>query len=275
MCNKQPLVIFHGRCSDGFCAAWVAKKVFPEAEFFPAVFGEDPPEVKGRDVYILDFSYKRQILLEMKEKAKSLMVLDHHKSAAKDLEGLKFCCFDMNKSGAGLAWAYFSHLSYPKLSGGFKSNVPWLVEYVQDKDLWRWALPNSREVSATISSFPMKFDAYDELSKMTVEQAAIEGKSILRYTDRQADLLMNFAREVEVDGYKVLAVNTFVMCSEVGNKLAEGRPFGLVWFQRDDGKFVYCLRSVSGGLDVSQIASNHGGGGHCRSSGWISDKMIF
>lgn len=272
---KKPLIIYHGRCNDGLCSAWIAKKVFPDADFFPAIFGEDPPDVRGRDVYILDFSYRRPILLEMKEKAKSLMVLDHHKSAAKDLEGLKFCCFDMNKSGAGLAWAYFSHLTYPKMCGGFKSNMPWLVEYVQDKDLWNWSLPNSREINATISSFPMRFEAWDELSKMTPEQAYLEGKPILRYTDRQAELLMNFAREVELDGHKILAVNTFVMCSEVGNKLAEDRPFGAVWFQRDDGKFVYCLRSLPGGLDVSKIAGDHSGGGHARSAGFLSDKFIF
>ena len=38
-------VIYHAGCFDGFCAAWLAHKVYPDAEFFPTHYGEEPPEV--------------------------------------------------------------------------------------------------------------------------------------------------------------------------------------------------------------------------------------
>lgn len=258
------LIIHHARCWDGFCSAWVARKVFPEANFCPAQFGEAPPDVQGKDVYVLDFSYKRSVLLSLKYKAKSLLVLDHHKTALSELQGLPFCVFDLNKSGAGLTWQHFYK----------KSSEHWLVSYVQDRDLWRHTLPETRAVNAVISSYPLDFQKWDELSSRSLDQVIEEGGSILRYQDQVANDLVSYAREVNFDGYKVLAVNTSIMNSDVGCKLAKDRPFGIVWFQRDDGKYIYSLRSCTGGIDVSEIASHHGGGGHFASAGFVSDKQL-
>ena len=54
---QKPLVLYHANCPDGFCCAWIARKKFgPELDLVPAQYGDDPPNVVGRDVYILDFS---------------------------------------------------------------------------------------------------------------------------------------------------------------------------------------------------------------------------
>lgn len=63
--TDQPkiLCIYHGNCTDGFGAAWAMRhhhKV--PIEFYPAVYGKEPPDVRGRCVYMLDFSYKRGIM---------------------------------------------------------------------------------------------------------------------------------------------------------------------------------------------------------------------
>ena len=69
-----------------------------------------------------------------------LLVLDHHITAEKALAGLPYAYFDLKKSGAVLAWEW-AH-DHP---------VPWILEYIQDKDLWTWALPLSREINAAIA----------------------------------------------------------------------------------------------------------------------------
>src|SRR5688500_6169509 len=86
----RPLCIAHGSsCIDGLAAAWVVHRALgDDVEFVYASYGQDPPDVAGRDVVIVDFSYKRPVLEAMAARARSVLVLDHHKSAAEDLAGL-------------------------------------------------------------------------------------------------------------------------------------------------------------------------------------------
>src|SRR6266568_4571929 len=97
--KNDTLIISHAHCSDGLSAAWVFYKIYPDATFVFAKYGDAPPDVNGKEVYILDFSYPRETLLKTNAQARGLLVLDHHKSAKEDLEDLLFCQFDMNRSG--------------------------------------------------------------------------------------------------------------------------------------------------------------------------------
>src|SRR2546422_4504114 len=48
---------------------------------------------------------------------------------------------------------------------------PWLLQYVQDKDLWAWKLPNSREINAGLNSYPYDFKVWDSLEKERLERS--------------------------------------------------------------------------------------------------------
>jgi uncharacterized protein len=256
----KPLILFHGKCTDGFTAAWVAWKAFNhKADIQACNYGDPVPDVTDRDVYILDFSFPRAVLEEMYAKAKSILVLDHHKTAEEALRGLPYCQFDMTRSGARMAWDYF----FPN------QQVPVLVAYVEDRDLWRWALQGSRAVSAFTHSVKRDLATWDGLVTLSAEEMAWRGEAILAYQETQVDYLVKNAREVEIGGYKVLAVNSPVLQSEIGEKLAQGRPFGAVWFEREDGARVWSLRSrPPTGVDVSEVAKKLGGGGHAQASGF-------
>jgi uncharacterized protein len=272
----RKLVCFHASCADGFTAAWIAHLNFGDnAEYMPVQYGQAPPDVRGRDVFILDFSYKRDVLHEMAASAKSLVVLDHHKTAMADLEGFADddlstghfarpkIVFDMGKSGARLTWDYF----FPgKMS-------PWIVGYTEDRDLWRWQLPESREINAAVwSYFDGSFETWDILGQITdLDPLIQEGRAIERAKAQMIDAICRNAREVEIDGHKILAANTSVLFSEVAGKLAEGRPFGAAWFVRADGKRQWSMRSRDGGVDVSEVARRHGGGGHAAAAGYESE----
>lgn len=261
-------VLYHQGCNDGFCAAWVARGVLRgEVEFLPVQYGNPPPplETKSR-VYILDFSYKKKILLEMAEAAETLVVLDHHKTAQEELQGtfpdniiLKF---DMEKSGGRLAWEHFYRFA--------NMPSPWLVDYTEDRDLWRFKLMESRAVNAALASYERTFEQWDQLHKLgaPIDTLAREGWAILRYQQQIIDGALAVASEIELDGHKVLTVNTTVCVSEIAGKLAEGRPFGTCFFIRKDGKKVWSLRSTDAGVDVSEVARRHGGGGHRNAAGF-------
>lgn len=271
--GSKPLVIYHQNCNDGFAAAWVTRKVYPNAEFLPAMHGAEPPNVAGKDVFMLDFAYRRPVMLEMQRVAKSIVVLDHHKTAAEDLKGLDFCIFNMNKSGATITWDYFKD----KISG----DIPWLVSYTEDRDLWRYQLPFSHEINAVLESYPFDFKIWDALERVypsaqvTNSPMVNNGRSIIRYQERLIDVIVQHARLVELDGYIIKAANTSCIFSQVANRLAQEQPFGLAWYLREDGKYVHSLRSTEQGADVSQIARYHGGGGHAHSAGFETKQMIF
>lgn len=279
---SKPLVLYHANCPDGFCAAWVAHKVFKEdADYIPVQYGEDPSEVAGRRVFILDFSYERSVMRKILSQAHAVVVLDHHKTAQSELDGIcdEFCMrpdlianppgselprihFDMEQSGARLAWGFF----FPG------KEAPWIVNYVEDRDLWIWRLPNSKEISAFLGSMPRTFDAWDDIVARGVEfgcgRYVDQGRAILRYQDQLVEQAIVNAAEIDLGGHKILAVNSTVLFSEIAGKLAEGRPFGAVYFVRSDGKRQWSLRSRDGGVDVSEVAKTFGGGGHRNAAGF-------
>lgn len=259
------LVIYHGpTCWDGFCSAWLMHHFSDmDLDYHPAQYGELPPNVRNRDVWVLDFSYPRQSMQVMAQEARSLIVLDHHKTAQAALEGLPYCTFDMGLSGAQLTWDWladtFGH-ALPKR--------PWLVDYTADRDLWKWLLPDSKEVNAALRSYPLDFAVWDRLwaeeSPATLKR---DGAAILRAEEVTIQAHLARAREIDFDGYQILSVNATSLYSEIAGRLAEGRDFGMCWFERD-GLRQYSLRSREGGIDVSEIAKAHGGGGHRGAAGF-------
>lgn len=284
--DKPVTVIYHGGgCRDGFCAAWLFKRAFPAANFVAAHYGEPPPDVAGHAVFIADFSYTRPVMFDVAVCADQLTILDHHRTARAELDGFADECeqhgmsrpevvLDMDKSGARLAWEYlYGHRLLPddmldtSRSGLSLGIPPWLVDYTEDRDLWRWRLPYSREINAAVRSYPLDFDAWDSIAACRHSLIA-EGGAILRAEWQVIEAHVRHAREVELAGHKVLAVNATTLQSEIAGELAAGRPFGVCYFDRGDGVRQYSLRSRDGGVDVSEVAERFGGGGHPRSAGF-------
>ena len=265
------LVIYHADCPDGFTAAWVFHRWFKaspadhEVEFYAAKHGDPPPDVKGRMVYIVDFSYPRDVLLRMHEEAEHLQVFDHHVTAQGDLEGLDFCTFDMERSGAGIAWDELFP-DEPRST---------LVSYVEDRDLWRFALPHSKEVNAVYQSHPWTFEALDSLDETPIESLVSQGKAIVRFTDKLVETSVTYAEEVVIDGSGVLMVCSWLpqLRSVLGSRLCQGRPFSVIWWPRADGAVGLSFRSTDEGRDVAEIAKAFGGGGHRNASGAMTDNL--
>ena len=214
----------------------------------------------GEAVIIADFSYPLPILRDLAASAQSLVVLDHHKTAEPYLVGQpEFeTRFDLEKSGAVIAWEY----AFPE------QPVPDLLRYIQDGDLWRWELPASREVSAALGSYPYDFRVWQDL---TIDRLREEGVAILRYQNQQIARLLDRAGLEDFAGHRVPVLNTSVWQSELGNQLAQGHPFAVLWYETS-GERVYSLRSTDQGIDVGSLARSLGGGGHRNAAGFRIPK---
>ena len=252
--HTPEVVLYHAECTDGFGAAWAVWKRFPEAKFMPVKHGDPPPaDLTDRHVLMVDFSYGRDVIEAMKKQAASLFILDHHVTAQAALADLPYVYFDMEKSGAVLAWEWIHG-----------EPIPWMMQYIQDKDLWRWGLPDSREINAALSSYPFEFSVWDKLRQDVLE---VEGRGILRHENVLIDKMVAEAVMVEFEGAIVPAVYSPVLTSQIGERLSKDNPFGIIWHQRN-GRRYFSMRSRSGGVSVADIAARYGGGGHTHAAGF-------
>jgi len=288
----KPLCIYHANCADGMTAAWAVMRALghDRVDFFPGEYQRLPPPVYDRDVILVDFSYKRHVLRDMTPLAKSILILDHHKSAQEELEGLPTApqcyaewrarleegdnpsvaaLFDMNRSGAGITWDFFHPAPLPR---------PALVDYVEDRDLWRFALPESREINAAVGSYELSLHQMDMLHSIlsgdiscgTRHELVVGGRAILRKNARDLEqILSTTTRRMTIGGVQVEVANLpFSMTSDGANILANRSIVGFAASYADTEKGrVFSLRSV-GGYDVSKIAEAYGGGGHAKAAGF-------
>lgn len=247
-------VLYHADCADGFGAAWALWKKYPDARYIPVKHGQPPPQgLDGAHVMMVDFSYRREVIEQLAQSAASLLILDHHVTAQAALAGLPYAYFDVKKSGAVLAWEW-----------AHADPIPWLLQYVQDKDLWEWRLPHSREMNAALASYPFDFQVWEGLTQDVLE---MEGRAILRRERSLIDKIVEESVLVEFEGETVPAVYSPVMTSQIGERLCQGFPFCLIWHERD-GLRYFSLRSKPGTADVSALASRYGGGGHVNAAGF-------
>ena len=263
--NSVNVIIYHANCTDGFGAAYSAwKRLGNRAEYHACMHGDTPPDIKGKNVAILDFSFDNETTKKMVESAESLIVIDHHKSAMVELHDVTETKFDMAKSGAMLAWEFF----HPGIE------PPKFISYIQDRDLWTWELPYSREFSAAYDMVPFEFEEFEKFEDDSVFDDAVKrGSYILAYSKTVVKKICEKAIFRDWDGKKVGIVNASHWMSEIGNRLAPHCDFAVIWyFDHEAQKTKASLRAFHDNVDVSEIAKAFGGGGHPKSSGFILDK---
>ncbi len=260
--TKIDFVIYHANCTDGFGAAYAAWKCLGnKAQYFAAKHGDAPPDVAGKNVAILDFSYDNATTKEMIKVADNLIVIDHHKSAVVELHDISNAVFDMNHSGAMLAWKYF----HPG------KDAPKFIEYIEDRDLWKWELPYSKEFSAAFDMVPFDFEEFETFEDDSVFDDAVKrGSYILAYSKTVIKKVCENAVERNYDGKKVLVVNASHWMSEIGSHLSPNCDFAMIWFYDHEANCTkVSMRSFHDYIDVSEIAKKHGGGGHKKAAGFI------
>lgn len=290
---KPDMFIYHSPCDDGFGAAWAVWKRWGDAvEYVPATYGKPAPDVSGRNVLMGDFSYKYDVLSEMSFKARSMVILDHHKTAQEDLSRLPImreatigevpatfmevcwtqnmpeiaAFFDMNRSGARMVWD-FCHPG---------EDVPELIRFIEDRDLWRFDYPQTRAFTLWLRSHPYDFATWDRIAAQLegADAAAIlaQALAIEAFYDQKVAEMVRQVQLQRIDGHLVPVVNcSWAFASDVAHELLKAHkdaPFAAVYYDRGDGARTYSLRSEDDRADVSAVAKRYGGGGHRNAAGF-------
>ena len=312
-------IIHHADCIDGFGAAYAAWRRFGNsARYRPLHHGETAPldEIAGQDVYILDFSFPPAELEVMAASAQSLTQIDHHASArgawadrltrtANGSETFSHSelplqiIFDLNKSGARLAWEHFLP----------EQELPLLLQHVEDQDLWRFALAETSRICRALRLQSFDFAVWHSLVEQTSNRSSERYRELLHSgsaienfcrteTERLAGSRLRMrarlrgeaidplqavrhGQPVISDGdnswqaVEAIALNANALfASELGHLLAEQGGIGLIWQLADDGEAKVSLRS-RGHLDVAAIAMRYGGGGHRNAAGFRMPMKHF
>jgi len=295
--GKDIVVLYHAECSDGLAAAAVLfNKYEGSVDYLPVRYNEPLPNVAGKEVYILDFSYPPEVLLSPSHGASSIDMWDHHSSALDKwkpyLEEVRRTCgrwematyipsegvgpvgtlrviLDMNESGASL--------TNKLINGDTKSNV--FINHIRDQDLWKFDIDGTKEFTAKLRSLPQTVSNYAYImtalnfDEVYYERFLEEGRMLLGAYQANLDSVLASAKtnKCVLNGVEGLAINCNGMfSSNVGNALAiTSGTFGLAYYI-SEGMVKCSVRSVKGvGVDVSKLCESLGGGGHKEAAGFI------
>ncbi|MCK5603953.1 hypothetical protein KAR91_18845 [Candidatus Pacearchaeota archaeon] len=260
---KKTTVLYH-RDPDGFGAAFAAWLVLKDtADYISVQHGEPVPFIPGgtEELFILDFCYNEDTCVMLVEKY-ATTIIDHHKSARAVIEGLCGCTFNINKSGAELAWEHF----HPG------DATPPLIAYIQDYDLWKFELPHSVEINLAIATLPLDFEVW---AMMPTELGAFQaatipvGVGVKAFQDGQVAYAMNNVRIMMLGEHQVPFTNAVDNISVVGHTMCQHYPEAPFSISYHDTKEYrkWSLRSI-GDFDVAEFAKIWGGGGHKNSAGF-------
>ncbi|XP_052176981.1 uncharacterized protein LOC127791186 isoform X2 [Diospyros lotus] len=319
--KKAAAVLYHYPCPDGAFAALAAHIYFSAtstpALFFPntvysPISAEQLPLSEIEDIYLLDFVGSPGFVQQISPRVHRVVVLDHHKTACEML-GPKtssiigenvFLVIDMERSGATVAYDFFKDklLRNADVSDSCKfalrefERVKPLIDYVEDGDLWKWRLENSKAFSSGLKDLNIEYNIrsnpnlFQQLCALELESVINEGMLSLSNKQKLINEVLEQSYKLALGGGAFghcLAVNAdsvFELRSDLGHQLANKsrqmnlRGIGAVAYKvselETDSILKISLRSVDG-EDTTPISQAFGGGGHQNASSFMLSTTDF
>jgi oligoribonuclease NrnB/cAMP/cGMP phosphodiesterase (DHH superfamily) len=279
------IVIYHSPCPDGTCSAWIVKNYYmnmnKEIEFIPCQAGKEPTNeleyFTNKKIIFVDICPPYEYILKLSQVAEFIQIIDHHKTnyekfLNEEIPDNIYLNFDMNFSGCQLTWKYFN-----------QSQTPWFVQYIGDRDLWKFSLPNTNEYfSGMFEENLMNLDGFQKMyeninNNEFIENILTKGKLAIEFRDKTINNVIKFNKiHCTYKHYNIwLYSTTKDLMSDVGNKLMKYKfkddtlpDFTVGWiYDVINDEFWISMRSLNEKEDVSEICKEFGGGGHRNASG--------
>ncbi len=263
--SERTIILYHGNCPDGFGGAYAAWKKFGDTAEYYALSRTLPKPAAFHDatLYFIDFCYPMEVMAPYVAEAKRLVMLDHHQGVEDVVRSMPEYVYDLNRSGASIAWEYF-HPGVP---------MPKLLQYVEDDDLFRFALPDTKAVLAYLAVQPHTFELWDAIATDLdhPEQSSKLMEKLTTYRE-YFDLLVEYtasrAKPVLFEGHEVYMVTVNPLkpfVSAVGASLRNKYPPFALLAHAFPGGMRISMRG-DGSVDLAQLAQKYGGNGHRNSS---------
>lgn len=291
---KRAIIIYHKNCMDGLASAYITKEAlsnsndkfffFTNIETLPMQYGEEYTLFKNNEIelnsndtiYFVDFSLKKDAMIELSSKVNNIVVLDHHKTAEANLKDIEddieniTVIFDMNKSGATICYDYFKQI-LPKEK--FADNS--MFRYIEDRDLWKWKMPYSKEINAALRFYvdTNSLESFEDIyTGFDLNSFIATGDLLILQQQKQVESKIKKVKDIKIQGINFKCLNATENISEIGNAICTtyNTP-ALVYFITENMDVVCSLRSTDELEDVSVIAKALGGGGHRNACGFTAN----
>ncbi len=269
-------ICLHHNDADGRASGAIVRRALgPEVALHEINYGDAVPwqRIQASDkVLIVDFSLTRDDMIAIAQ-GRQLIWIDHHISAiqemadsASNLPGLR----SLEAAACVLCWRYF----FPGIP------VPHAVLLISDRDTWSLTEPDSGAFAEGLhqkNTKPENDALWTPL--LDDDQAAVnnlieEGRVLLGARLRAMRRFVNsYGYRVSFEGHNTLAVNRRGD-GDMGQYIRDlGYTLGYCYVDGfQDGKLKTFVTLFSAEVDVAQIASRFGGGGHRGAAGFSFDR---
>jgi oligoribonuclease NrnB/cAMP/cGMP phosphodiesterase (DHH superfamily) len=290
------IIFYHFPCSDGLCAAAIARTYYGDepVDYQRFNYGDKKPiedyidMCRDKKVLMLDCSFRKEDALKIQQSADSLIIVDHHITALKELEDFQVegldsetvsarwedqkiqLVYDVDHSGASLTWMFF-HPTDAKMNNA----LPLFIQYIEDIDLGKVSLPNAAQFRSWSRSIPfnikvMQTTMQQYKTKEDIERACEGGIAIDNYVNTRITVLLEDKQYLQIENLEIPYVITdYAFASDCANALLKDAPNGMsIAFYFTTGKgFGASIRSIPS-VDCSEFARKFGGGGHKNAAGF-------
>lgn len=287
--NMKDMIITHAKDVDGVSPVILLQLIKRKVDFYlleieeveekvPALLKEDLKDYEH--IYVTDLSLGEELYewIDQQPWKEKFHLFDHHISQ-QYASRYSFVTLDVNECATSLFYKYLktNHLllQSPKIEQ--------YVTHVFHLDLWHWVKKNDFTAKKLGDLFGiygnlgyiehfvknLEEESIPIIADAEAELLEIEESRIQRYFERKKEQLMEFRYQ----HYKMGVVFAENYRSELGMLLQEARP-DLDFIAMINASGGVSLRTQREDVDLAEIASSFGGGGHKKASGFgISDDI--
>lgn len=288
-------ICMHHFDADGYCAAAVVLRKFPDAVCVPVGYTKTFPiehiTSPTDQVIIVDYSFSNveelkailskisslsenssnvEELKTILSKTSNLIWIDHHLTSSnlveyKDIPGLRV---QREPAACLLCWQYF----FPK------EPVPLAVSLVSDYDTWKFSYGDITRLftrglsSQATPTSPIWKDLFGPLGDISVNKLVEEGKIILRYENYVNSIILE-----KTSFETVFHGHSAVVCNSMwGNMdIFKGGPEKDIYIKMYFNGELWTVTLYSKVVDCEKLAKKYGGGGHKGSAGFSCSAFPF
>lgn len=319
------VVLFHSHCADGISSAAVTRdfvrKVFPTTPslFFPVNYGAPfdrmyaekiLPNLSSQTLVIaVDVSLSLSAINAIASVVSEFVEVDHHDSTAQTvLPSFKLKCRMPTANGYALSLyedearhisIYYSDVACGAIHCNYLFRPidlpPLFLRYINDRDLWLWQQPNSKEINAAIfvalnglnvpkykyndpSSYQESVNALIDCASTLLDSFDVSAMaSVGVQLKAQEELLMQplllhpltlWLEAPDGERLEVFGINSGIFQSELGNKIATVNKPAAIFNYTSDGWVVSLRAHEQYDQPLNVFAQKFGGGGHPKACGF-------
>lgn len=280
----QVVGYYHSGDADGFTGAWVLNKFNPNMVLEGVDYHLPLPEFpRDAVVYIVDYCFSKQVMRDLVEANKLVVLLDHHPLAEEVKEDLgadytedRFIASVTSvKSGCEIAWDF--------LFAGV--NTPPLVTLVGDHDLWKFEQPETKVFTEGLKTLDHTFANWDYANtKEGFDDLMAKGKALLeeriercRKQIEETTVKMEMVVDFKEDGTPITKETPVSMLAQLDdashqtNLMIEAGLGELVMamWKQEDGSTKVRVTTHKDYPYAGDIAKLFGGGGHPHAAGFF------